>query len=159
MDQQQVSSLLSNRVPELSFRSMSNRHSALTSVVIVPLPRRVARLNKRYTNRFIEPLASRLPGFVVVVHSGRHSGATYRTPVYAFTAGGHLLVALTYGPRSDWAQDMLIGGGIVERHGAQHIIRSSTVVDRRVAWPHVPLVVRAGLQILRVTEFLQIVVR
>ncbi len=125
----------------------------------VPLPRVVARLNKRYMNRFIEPLVSRLPGFVVVVHSGRRTGATYRTPLYAFATDDQLLVALTYGPGADWAQNVLVGGGMVERRGAQHVIGSRAVVDRGVAWSHVPLVMQAGLQILRVTDFLQIEVR
>ncbi len=122
----------------------------------MPLPQAVARLNKRYTNRLIEPLVARLPGFIAVVHHGRRSGATYRTPLLAFAGADGLLVALTYGPRADWVQNVLAGGGVIERDGATQRIVSSDILARQHAWPHLPFVVRAVLWVLRVSDFMEL---
>ncbi len=70
---------------------------------MIPLPRSVARFNRRVTNRVLGPLAPRLPGFGVVVHRGRRSGRAYRTPVNVFARPGGVVVALAYGPNSDWS--------------------------------------------------------
>jgi hypothetical protein len=43
--------------------------------------RRLAHFNRRFTNHVARPLAMLLPGFGVVVHTGRRSGREYRTPV------------------------------------------------------------------------------
>jgi hypothetical protein len=54
----------------------------------MPLPRSVARFNRRVTNRLIGPLASYLPYFGVVVHTGRRTHHSYRTPVNIFPRAG-----------------------------------------------------------------------
>ena len=122
----------------------------------MPLPYAIARFNKRVTNRFIEPIARRASGFAVVHHAGRVSGTDYSTPVNAFALGDDLIVALTYGPIADWAQNVLAGGGQIEQSLGRHDIASAEIVDRSIAWPALPLVVRGALRILRVTDFLRL---
>src|SRR5689334_20849731 len=77
----------------------------------MPLPRSVARFNRRVTNRVLGPLAPHLPRFAVVVHRGRRSGRLHRTPVNVFARPGGCVVALTYGPGSDWVRNVLAEGG------------------------------------------------
>ena len=77
----------------------------------MPLPRSIARFNRRVTNRLLGPLASYLPGFGVVVHTGRKTGRLYRTPVNVFQRPGGYVIALTYGPESDWVRNVLASGG------------------------------------------------
>jgi len=77
----------------------------------VPLPRAIARFNRRATNRLLGPLARYLPAFGVVVHRGRKSGRLYRTPVNVFGRPGGVVVALTYGPASDWVRNVVAAGG------------------------------------------------
>jgi deazaflavin-dependent oxidoreductase (nitroreductase family) len=77
----------------------------------MPLPRAVARFNRRATNRLLGPLAPHLPTFGIVVHRGRKSGRVYRTPVNHFPRPGGFTIALTYGPRSDWVRNVLAEGG------------------------------------------------
>src|SRR5712692_5869519 len=77
----------------------------------MPLPRWVARFNKRLTNRIIGPLAPYLPGFGVVVHLGRLTHRQYRTPVNVFRRPGGFVIALTYGPNADWVRNVLANGG------------------------------------------------
>jgi hypothetical protein len=51
---------------------------------IMPLRRTVARLNRNGLNRVMRHVAPWLPGLTVVVHRGRRSGRSYRTPVNLF---------------------------------------------------------------------------
>ena len=120
----------------------------------MPLPRFVAQLNKRYTNRFIEPIVRRFADFAVVSHIGRSTGRGYQTPVYAFAADGAAVIALTYGPAADWAQNVLAGDGTLTWRGADFAIEHAHVIGRDQAWPHLPRLVRLVLRALRVHDFM-----
>ena len=52
-----------------------------------------------------------MPGFGVIVHHGRRSGLRYQTPVNVFSAGNGYVIALTYGPETDWVKNVLAAGG------------------------------------------------
>ena len=122
----------------------------------MPLPRAIARFNKRVTNRFIEPIARRSSGFAVVHHVGRRSGAAYSTPVNLFAFDGHGIVALTYGPSADWVQNVLAAGGTVENSSGIRPIDTAEIVDRAAAWPALPAIVRGALRTLRVRDFMRL---
>jgi deazaflavin-dependent oxidoreductase (nitroreductase family) len=77
----------------------------------MPLPRSVARFNRYFTNRLLGPLAPYLPGFGVVVHRGRKSHRQYQTPVNVFRSDGSFVIALTYGPNSEWVRNVVAAGG------------------------------------------------
>jgi len=124
----------------------------------VPLPRAVARFNRRYTNRFIEPVVARSSGFVIVHHVGRRSGTAYRTPVNVFELDGDLIVALTYGPSADWIRNVSAGPASVERRGRERPVLGVAIVGRDVAWPALPSFVRLALRVLRVREFARLIV-
>lgn len=71
----------------------------------------MARFNRVVTNRVLGPLAGVAPGLGLIVHRGRRSGREYRTPVMVFRDGGTVVIALTYGPDSDWVRNTLAAGG------------------------------------------------
>jgi deazaflavin-dependent oxidoreductase (nitroreductase family) len=77
----------------------------------MPLPRAIARFNRVVTNRILGPLAPLLPGFGVVIHEGRKTHRLRRTPVNVFRRPGGYVIALTYGPDSDWVRNVLASGG------------------------------------------------
>jgi deazaflavin-dependent oxidoreductase (nitroreductase family) len=77
----------------------------------MPIPKRVARFNKRVTNRVTRHIASWMPGFAIVSHVGRQSGRLHHTPVNVFRDGDRLLFALTCGADSDWVRNFLAAGG------------------------------------------------
>jgi deazaflavin-dependent oxidoreductase (nitroreductase family) len=79
----------------------------------MPIPRIVRRWNRAGLNRLTRPVASWLPGLGVVVHHGRRTGRQYRTPVNVFPAASGYVIALTYGPDTDWVQNVLAAGGCV----------------------------------------------
>jgi deazaflavin-dependent oxidoreductase (nitroreductase family) len=90
----------------------------------VQIPRAVARFNKRVNNPIQGVYAWLLPPWAVIVHTGRRSGRTYRTPVLAFRRGRRFEVAVLYGERSDWVRNLLAaGGGRVVRGGRTYELR------------------------------------
>ncbi|HEY0805771.1 MAG TPA: nitroreductase family deazaflavin-dependent oxidoreductase [Pseudonocardiaceae bacterium] len=119
-------------------------------------PRGLAKFNRHVTNRILGPLALRLPGFGIIVHTGRKSGRTYRTPVNLFRVDGRCVVALTYGPGSDWVRNVVAAGGCdLVRHGSQvHLAEPRLVHDPRRRL--MPAVVRPILAVVGVEDFLEL---
>jgi len=119
-------------------------------------PRWVAHFNKVVTNRSIGLLAPWAPGLGVVVHVGRKSGRHYRTPVNVFRRSGGYVIALTYGSRTDWVENVLAAGGcdLVTRGRTVHLRAPRLFHDsyRRAVLPFV----RGMLFLLRVSDFLDL---
>ncbi|SRR6266540_2563222 len=124
------------------------------------LGRRMAAFNRSVTNRLTRPAATRLPGFGVVVHTGRRSGRRYRTPVNVFPApDGVYVIALTYGPGADWVRNVMAAGrcdletrGRVEQLGSPEIFRDQSQ-------SLVPGLIRPILRFLRVADFMKLTPR
>lgn len=121
------------------------------------IPRSVARFNRVVTNRISALVAGWLPGFGIVEHEGRRSGRVYRTPVNVFGTRDGYVIALTYGPDTDWIKNVLAAGGCALHVRGQRVrLTAPRIVhdaDRRSA----PPVVRQVLAVLDVTEFLHFV--
>jgi deazaflavin-dependent oxidoreductase (nitroreductase family) len=120
------------------------------------LGRRMARFNRLVTNRLTRPVATRLPGFGVVVHTGRRSKREYRTPVNVFEAPGGYVIALTYGVEADWVKNVLAAGGceLVSRGHQLRLQAPELVHDEDRAL--VPAFVRPALRFLDVADFLRL---
>ena len=119
-------------------------------------PRKVAELNRRFTNRITGRFATRLPGFGVVTHVGRKSGRRYRTPVNVFVVPDGYLIALTYGKDSDWVRNVLAAGGCdLQTRGRVRRLTGPEIIHdpKRVA---VPWPVRQVLRLLGVDDFLKL---
>ncbi|MFC7449784.1 nitroreductase family deazaflavin-dependent oxidoreductase [Rhodococcus daqingensis] len=112
----------------------------------MPLPRRLAEINRVVTNRVTRLVAGWLPGFAIVLHRGRRSGRLYRTPVNVFRRGDGYRFALTYGPDSDWVRNVLAAGhvDITTRGRLVTLVEPRVVRDQSANWaPHgVRLVLR-----------------
>jgi deazaflavin-dependent oxidoreductase (nitroreductase family) len=124
----------------------------------VPQPRlgrRMARFNRAVTNRLTAPFAGRLPGFGIVVHAGRRSGRTYRTPVNVFRTADGWLFALTYGHEAQWVSNVLAAGGcrLITRGRERRLADPALFVDEHRR--SVPAPVRPILGFARVSEFLR----
>jgi deazaflavin-dependent oxidoreductase (nitroreductase family) len=123
-------------------------------VRLVVLPRWLARFNRVATNRVSRPVARRLPGFGVVVHTGRRSGQEYCTPVNVFRRDGGFVVALTYGSGAQWVRNVLAAerAEIVVRGQARSVAHPHVVTDS--AQSLVPQPARSILRTIGVQEFL-----
>lgn len=119
------------------------------------LGRAVARFNRIVTNRITRPLAGRVPPFALLVHRGRRTGREYRTPIFAFPCDGGFLVALTYGPGTDWERNIRHGGGELGFRGTRYRVGEPTAVGPERAGRCLPAIVRVALRVTRVREFLE----
>ena len=117
-------------------------------------PRAVARFNRLVTNRVLGKLAPVAPGLGMVVHTGRKSGRTFRTPVNIFRIDEGYLIALTYGPDSDWVRNVLAAGGcdVVMRGHTIHLTEPEVVHDPRRS--RMPVFTRPIMAAVGVNDFL-----
>jgi deazaflavin-dependent oxidoreductase (nitroreductase family) len=115
----------------------------------------VAGFNRRVFNPLVQGAAGRLPPFAVVIHRGRVSGRTYRTPVAAFPAGDRFLIALVFGAEADWVKNVLAQGGAdLVRRGRTVALTNPELRPADPAPAGVPAVIRAGLRVLGPRTFL-----
>jgi deazaflavin-dependent oxidoreductase (nitroreductase family) len=121
-------------------------------------PRGLAKFNRHVTNRVLGIVAPHLPGFAMIVHTGRKSGKTYRTPVSMFRTESGYRIALTYGPQSDWVRNVVAAGGCdaVVRGTVLHL--TDPVVRRDPARGGMPAVARPVLGVVGVNDFLDLAV-
>jgi deazaflavin-dependent oxidoreductase (nitroreductase family) len=94
----------------------------------------------RRTSRAMKPLALRSAGTpgasaAVIRHVGRTTGRTYETPVGAVATGDGFVIALPYGPNTDWLKNVLASGSAI-------IVDEGTTYD--VDRPRVVPLVEAG---------------
>ena len=126
----------------------------------MPIPRRIASLNKRVTNKLTSPFARRMGGFGVVHHLGRKSGREYETPINCWVSDGVLTVALTYGPAVDWLRNLeAAGGGRVVIRGRLVEIGPPLIISTEEGLKRMSPAVRLALRSLDVTEFREFEVR
>jgi len=120
----------------------------------MPLSRNVAQIASHRFNPIASRFLLRLPGFGQIVHVGRISGKEYRTPMLVFRRGELITLALTYGPHTDWVQNVLAAGSCTL---IQHD-RSELLTDPQVlhdpALPNLPRLVRTFLRLLGVEHVL-----
>ena len=101
----------------------------------MPLPRWLAHINKRVFN----PMEVRRGARPVLIHTGRSSGKTYRTPLDTHRLpDGYLFIPL-YGPRTDWVRNVLAAQSAQLSIDGQEIeLRSPRLVKKKDVWPLVP---------------------
>jgi len=128
---------------------------AIPPLILRFRPRWAAAFNLVVTNRILGPLAVWLPGFGVLTHTGRKSGRHFRTPIKVFPTPGGFLIALTYGPNSQWVQNVLAAGGAELETRRTHYHLSNPVVVHDPTRRNFPLHIRVALRILGATDFLR----
>jgi deazaflavin-dependent oxidoreductase (nitroreductase family) len=123
----------------------------------MPAPRWVARANKAGLNRVTKFIAPWAPGWAVVVHRGRKSGKTFRTPLWAFRRGDGYVVALTYGPTADWVRNVLAAGGCELETRRRRYQVSNPRVYRDENATDMPAFIRFMLRrVIKAPEFLSV---
>jgi deazaflavin-dependent oxidoreductase (nitroreductase family) len=93
------------------------------------LPRRLARFNKKVTNPIQSLWAGRVAPWIILVHTGRTSGRSYRTPLLAWKRGDRLMISILYGEQSHWVRNVLAAHGAeVVRRGKGYRLRDARLV-------------------------------
>jgi hypothetical protein len=117
----------------------------------MPVPRWWTQINKREFNpreikRGIRP---------VLIHTGRVSGRTYRTPLDAHAVDGGYIFILVYGSGSDWVRNALVAGRACLRVDGQDVeLCDPQVIGEVAAWRLLPEAVKRPRRVLRINEYL-----
>jgi deazaflavin-dependent oxidoreductase (nitroreductase family) len=96
----------------------------------------------RRMGRATKPLVLRSAGrdgspTSVVQHVGRTSGRSYRTPVVAAAFDGGFVIALPYGPNTDWLKNVLARGrATIQSGGRDYAVDRPEIVAMDDANPH-----------------------
>ena len=112
--------------------------------VPMKFPPLVERLQIKYFNPLIRPIARFLPTFAVVEHRGRTSGKKYETTVNAYRKGNVLAIFLAHG-KTNWVKNVLAAG-----EADVHLFRKDVhIVNPRVLPagtndPSLPAFIRRG---------------
>ena len=122
----------------------------------MPIPRRVGQWNKAGLNRVTRRIFPWLPGFGVVVHRGRRSGSVYETPVNVFATEDGYVLALTYGPDTDWVKNVLAAGGCELRTGGRVVQMTAPRLYHDETRRGIRPVERQVLRAIRVADFLSL---
>jgi deazaflavin-dependent oxidoreductase (nitroreductase family) len=121
----------------------------------MPLPHRLAELNKVVTHRLTRPLVGHGP-FVELEHVGRRTGRVHRTPMNAFRQGDTVTIALTYGSHTDWLRNIRVAGGCRMRMGREVLtLGPPHDVPPAVGMSRMPALARLILPRAGVDEFVE----
>ena len=121
----------------------------------MPLPRRLAELNRYLTNPLARLIAARIPPFVMIEHRGRRSGRPYRTPVMGWVAGDEIVIALTYGPGVEWVKNLRAdGGGAIVQRGRRRTVGAPRVEQGIAGAPGIPWLIRRVLGLAGSDDYL-----
>jgi len=118
----------------------------------MPFPRWLAKVNRRVFN----PIEIRRGVRPVLVHVGRSSGSTYRTPLDAHPVPDGYVFIPNYGSRSDWvrnvlaagAADLAIDGEEIEL-GSPRMVRKGDIWALLPAGTKTPPGIKEGSELLR----------
>jgi deazaflavin-dependent oxidoreductase (nitroreductase family) len=122
----------------------------------MPIPKVIGRWNKAGLNHVTRHIAPWMPGLGVIVHRGRRSGRYYQTPVNVFSVGGGYVIALTYGPDTDWVKNVLAAGACELRTRGQVLQLGSPRLFHDESRSSIRPVERRVLRILNVADFLSL---
>ena len=118
----------------------------------MPLPKWIARVNKRTFNKMEMKRGAR----PVLTHVGRSSGTIYHTPLDAHPVDHGYIFICMYGSDSDWVKNVLGAGGGSLRIGGDTVeLTAPRVVTKDAAWRQLPETTKAPPDYLNVTEYLQ----
>lgn len=118
----------------------------------MPVPMWIARVNRRFLN----PRELRRGVRPVLIHVGRSSGATYRTPLDAHPIDGGYIFIVMYGSESDWVKNVLgAGNATLTIDGEETALTNPRVIGKEEAFQLLTTNVKAPAGYLHVTEYLQ----
>ncbi len=119
---------------------------------------RVRRFNKYVTNKILIHISGKKFGhFVVLSHVGRKSGKLYTIPIIAEPAKNGFVIALTYGRKVDWLENVLAKGGCsILWKNKDYSLVNPQFIDKEVGLLAFPALFRTGLRKMVIQYYLRL---
>ena len=122
---------------------------------------RVRVMNKYGTNKILIHIAGKKFGhFAILSHVGRKSGRLYRIPIIAEPWEGGFVIALTYGKKVDWYENVRAKGGCSIRwKNKDYDLTDPELIDRETGLMAFPKMVRSALKGSGTEYFLRLAIQ
>jgi deazaflavin-dependent oxidoreductase (nitroreductase family) len=93
----------------------------------------------------------------VIRHQGRTTGRTYETPVWAVPAGDGFVIAIVYGPGTDWLKNVLAAGeAAIVHHGDTYPVGQPEIVPMDSARAYFPATIARTQRLVGVDRCLRV---
>jgi deazaflavin-dependent oxidoreductase (nitroreductase family) len=118
----------------------------------------VRRFNRAFGNPHQMKTAGTPGAYASVIrHVGRKTGRPYETPVVAFATPDGFVVALPYGPGTDWTKNVLAtGSATIVNEGETWLVDQAELVPAAVAFPHMPAKEQRDLRRFAIDQCLRV---
>jgi deazaflavin-dependent oxidoreductase (nitroreductase family) len=119
---------------------------------------RIRRMNKAFTNKLLIHISGKKFGhFAILSHTGRKSGKVYRIPVIAEPFMNGFVIALTYGKKVDWYENVAAKGGCsLTWKNMEYPLTHPEFIDKEIALTAFPAMFRSGLRKMGIENFLKL---
>ncbi len=119
---------------------------------------RVRVFNKHVTNKILIHIAGKkFDPFAVLSHIGRKSGNVYRIPVIAEPVENGFVIALTYGKKVDWYENIRARGTCsIRRKNKDYNLIHLEFVDKEVGLAAFPKFLQSALKKAEIEYFLKL---
>jgi len=119
---------------------------------------RVRLFNKRVTNKILIHIAGKkFDPFAILSHVGRKSGKVYRIPVIAEPVENGFVIALTYGRKVDWYENIRARGTCsLHWKNKDYDLIHPEFVDKEIGLMAFPKFIQSALKRAEIEYFLKL---
>ena len=119
---------------------------------------RIRVINKHVTNKILIHIAGKKFGhFAILSHVGRKSGKIYRIPIIAEPIKNGFVIALTYGKKVDWYENVMAKGGCsLNWKNKEYFLINPEFIDKEIGLMAFPAIFRSGLRKMGIQHYLRL---
>jgi deazaflavin-dependent oxidoreductase (nitroreductase family) len=119
---------------------------------------RIRIINKYVTNKVMIHISGKKFGhFAILSHIGRKSGKLYRTPIIAEPIQGGFVIALTYGKKVDWYENVAAKGSCsLHWKNKDYQLINPEFIDKEVGVLAFPTTIRSVLKKIGIQYYLKL---
>ena len=119
---------------------------------------RIRVINKRFTNKLLIHISGKDLGmFAILTHTGRKSGKLYQIPIMVVPVPDGFVIALTYGKKTDWYENVKAKGGCSLRwKRCDYALAKPEFIDPAQGLQAFPALFRLGLKSLGIQYYLRL---
>ena len=122
---------------------------------------RIRVVNKYVTNRILIHISGKNFGhFAILAHTGRKSGRLYKIPIIAEPFEGGFVIALTYGKKVDWYENVKAKGGCsIYWKKKDYELTKPEFIDKNIGVMAFPNLFQAGLKKMGIQYYLRLEIK
>ena len=118
---------------------------------------RIRVINKYVTNKLLIHIAGKNLGlFAILSHIGRKSGKIYKIPIIVVPVQNGFVIALTYGKKTDWYENVKAKGGCsLTWKKREYDLINPEFIDQKQGMAAFPSLFRLGLSMMGIQYYLR----